>query len=258
LTDLERARDAPRFSIAHGFTHVHLEEVGSTNTTLIQLAGQGEDRLWLSATRQISGKGRSGRSWQSTPGNLFASVLLEDPAPADKAAGLSFACALALHDAMSARSGGAELSIKWPNDILINKRKVAGLLLEATQLGGGRLALVAGFGANCAHHPDVDEQVLFPPTSLRSEGFDVTAEALFAALHPAFANRLDQWDRGHGLSAILSDWKARAHGIGTEIRARTGTEELHGIFENIDETGRLVLRLRHGVRHISAADVFFH
>jgi BirA family biotin operon repressor/biotin-[acetyl-CoA-carboxylase] ligase len=254
--DIRRFEDAPSFALTDGFSHIHLEVVDSTNSLLIETATIENDRLWLTASRQTGGKGRSGRSWVSAEGNLYASTVLIDPAPSVDVASLSFAFGLAVSDAIVALAPESQPKMKWPNDILLNGQKLAGILLEGKTLKDGSFALVAGCGVNCQIHPD-DEKALFPPTSLNAEGFDISATELFKAIVPAFALRLRQWDRGHGLANILEDWRKRAHGLGTQIRARTPAKESHGIFEDIDPQGRLVLRTQNGVELISAGDVFF-
>ena len=106
------------------------DTVGSTNAEALQFARKGErGPLWVTAKRQTAGRGRRGRSWVSEPGNLYASLLLTDPAPPERFPELSFVAALALHDAIGGRIPGLSnrLVLKWPNDLLIDRNKFAGI-----------------------------------------------------------------------------------------------------------------------------------
>src|SRR5712692_3600029 len=141
----------PRATAA-GMRLVAHEVLGSTNAEALSLARQGErGPLWITAERQSAGRGRRGRSWVSAPGNLYASLLLTDPAPPEHWPELSFVAALALHDAVGGRIPGlaARLVLKWPNDLLIDRNKFAGILVE-----GEGAAVAIGIGVNCVHHPD--------------------------------------------------------------------------------------------------------
>jgi BirA family biotin operon repressor/biotin-[acetyl-CoA-carboxylase] ligase len=156
-----------------------------------------------------------------------------------------------LHDAIGGRIPGlaARLVLKWPNDLLIDRNKFAGILVE-----GEATAVAIGIGVNCVHHPDRTET---PATDLASAGVRTSPDSLFAPLSGAMAARLAQWDRGAGFAAIRADWLARATGVGKPIRVKTGEAELSGQFDGIDETGRLVLRLTDGtMQAVAAGDVF--
>ena len=228
------------------------DTIGSTNTEALRLARDGErGPLWIVAKTQTAGRGRRGRTWVSEPGNLYASLLLTDPAPPERCPELSFVAALALHDAIGGRIPGlaARLVLKWPNDLLIDRNKFAGILVE-----GEATAVAIGIGVNCVHHPDRTET---PATDLASAGVRTSPDSLFAPLSGAMATRLAQWDRGAGFAAIRADWLARATGVGKPIRVKTGEAELSGQFDGIDETGRLVLRLADGtIQAVAAGDVF--
>jgi BirA family biotin operon repressor/biotin-[acetyl-CoA-carboxylase] ligase len=220
---------------------IEYDTVGSTNAEALALARAGEKGpLWVRARRQTAGRGRRGRAWVSEPGNLYASLLLIDPAPADRAAELSFVAALAVHDAVAALAPhlAAQLALKWPNDVLCAGKKFCGILVE-----GEGPAAVIGIGVNCAHHP---EQTMHPATNLASAGASVTVERMFAALSQAMMQRLAQWNCGAGFDAIRSDWLARAAGLGEAIRVRLPDAEVVGGFEGIDSRGRLIVRLSDG------------
>ncbi len=227
------------------------DAIGSTNEEALRLARAGERApLWVSARQQTAGRGRRGRTWVSEPGNLYASLLLSNPSPPDRFPELSFVAALALHDAVTARIPGlsGRVALKWPNDLLIDRNKFAGILVE-----GEGATVVIGLGVNCVHHPAGTE---YPATDLAAAGVRATPDSVFASLSAAMLVRLMQWDRGAGFAAIRSDWIARAAGLGKPVRIKTADGELAGQFEGIDGSGRLVLRLPDGtMQAVAAGDV---
>jgi BirA family biotin operon repressor/biotin-[acetyl-CoA-carboxylase] ligase len=231
-----------------------LDEVDSTNAEALRRARAGaRGPLWIAAAQQTAGHGRRGRAWISPPGNLYASLLLTDPAPSAAAPQLAFVAALAVHDACGALAPGlaADLALKWPNDVLCRGAKIAGILIEGE---GEPVTVAIGIGVNCRHHPSAVEH---EATDFAEHGAAVAAPALLGALREAMATRLRQWDRGAGFAAIRAGWLARAGGIGRAIRVRLTEREASGHFEAIDEAGRLILRLGDGRREaISAGEVF--
>jgi BirA family biotin operon repressor/biotin-[acetyl-CoA-carboxylase] ligase len=231
------------------------ETLGSTNTEALALARAGEaGPVWVTAARQTAGRGRRGRNWVSEPGNLYASLLLTDLAQAERAPELSFVASLALHDAVVALAPqlGSRLSLKWPNDVLLDGAKLAGILLEAERMPGRPLAVVIGIGVNCAHHPDTTG---YPATDLAAQGLTVTPELLLARLAVAFAAWLGEWEAG--FAPIRAAWLAHAMGLGSEIRVQLPERELTGRFESLDPNGRLLLRLPSGETElVLAGDVF--
>lgn len=246
----------PRASAA-GVRLVSHELLTSTNTEALELARKGErGPLWITAARQSAGRGRRGRTWTSDAGNLFASLLLTDPAPAEHWPELSFVAALAIHDAVAevAPAIRSKLAIKWPNDLLLGGEKFAGILTEGeggeNEDGG---AVAVGIGVNCVSHPaDTD----YPATDLAAAGATIDAATLFAALSVKMVGRLAQWNRGEHFATIRTDWLSRAAGIGQVIRLRLADRELAGVFETLDDSGRLVLALPDGERRtIAAGDV---
>jgi BirA family transcriptional regulator, biotin operon repressor / biotin---[acetyl-CoA-carboxylase] ligase len=232
---------------AAGVGLIACDTVGSTNAeALARGRAGGRGPLWITARTQTAGRGRRGRAWVSEPGNLFATLLLTDPAPPERAPQLSFVAALAVHDAIAALAPAivARVALKWPNDVLLDGQKLAGILIEAE---GTPLIVAVGIGVNCRHHPDGTD---FPATDLAGA---VTAEALFEALSDAMVRRLRDWQAG--FAVIRAAWLERA--LGGELRARLGSRELVGRFETLDDAGRLLLRLPDGrLEAITAGEVF--
>jgi BirA family biotin operon repressor/biotin-[acetyl-CoA-carboxylase] ligase len=244
-------------SAASGARLLSLDAVSSTNAEAFARARAGErGPLWITARRQTAGRGRRGRAWVSEPGNLYASLLLTDPAPPQRAAELSLVAALAVHDALveCAAMLGPQLKLKWPNDVLCDGAKLAGILVEGESLPGRPLVVVIGIGVNCARHP---ANAAYPATSLAAAGVLVTPETLAQALIRTMAARLSEWERGENFAAIRAAWLRRAAGLGAPARVRLPERELEGVAETLDETGRLVLRLADGrLERIAAGEMF--
>lgn len=228
-------------------TFTHLDEVGSTNDWLLARADTLPDGHWVIATRQTAGRGRRGRVWNDGLGNFMGSVLVKAQGPVQQ---LSFAAALALHDALAATTGQpARLALKWPNDVLLDGIKCSGILLERQ----GE-ALVIGMGVNLAHHPEATER---PATSLAAAGLPVPMPAaLLDELAAAFNHWRALW-AAHGFAPIRSAWLERAAGLGGRIVARLGSESPEGVFAGLAEDGALQMRLDDGsLRSIHAGEVF--
>jgi BirA family transcriptional regulator, biotin operon repressor / biotin---[acetyl-CoA-carboxylase] ligase len=241
---------------AAGFRVVDHETLASTNAEALSLVRRGEcGPLWVTARQQTAGRGRRGAQWVSTIGNLFATLLLRNPASPETAPQLSFVAGLAVRDAIADCSGAlrGQLTLKWPNDVLYAGAKLAGILIEAETFGPA-LAVAIGIGVNCMTHPAA---TAYPATDLAAAGAEVSAGKLFAALSATMTRRLAQWQRGAGFAAIRADWVDRAAGIGGHLRVQLPDGVLQGRGEGLDEGGRLMLRLADGsVRSITAGEVF--
>jgi BirA family biotin operon repressor/biotin-[acetyl-CoA-carboxylase] ligase len=148
-----------------------------------------------------------------------------------------------------------QITHKWPNDVLVNRHKVAGILLESSARESGALDwLVIGVGVNVEHFPDDTE---YPATSLRHEGAeDVSPDTVMEAFARHFLRWTDAW-REDGFAPIRTAWLARAQGIGEAVRVRLGTETFGGTFVDLDADGALVVEMADGVtRRVTAGDVF--
>jgi len=247
-------------ALPSGYRRKAFDALPSTNAEAFALARAGEDSgLWVTAAEQSAGRGRRGRAWTTSRGNLAASLLLIDPAPPAVAATISFVAGVALHQAVVDVAGPAlaeRLSLKWPNDLLLDRHKVAGILVEGEKLADGRFAVVAGIGVNCVSHPEIAGA--YPASNLRARGAPVDAETLFGRLSKRMAGEIARWDAGAGFAAIRAAWLARSGGIGEPIRVNLGGRSIDGRFEDIDANGRLVLVRADGAREaFSAGDVFF-
>lgn len=230
------------------------EEIDSTNEEARRLIAAGETGpVWLTASRQTAGRGRRGRAWESAGGNLAATLLLRPAGQQAQWAELSFAAAIATADMAAALAPGARIALKWPNDVLADSKKLAGILLETGN--GPKPALAIGIGVNLAHHPEGTE---FPATSLAALGSKPpSAQDALGLLATGFARWYEVW-RADGFAPVRDAWLARAAGLGTRIRARLATEERSGMFEGIDDRGALLLNEGLGRTSVlPAADIFF-
>ncbi len=232
----------------------------STNAHALREAPAMSGPAWFLGLEQTAGRGRRARAWSSPRGNFHGSLLLFPTERPDQVALRSFAAALALRDAFVALTGVPQaFSLKWPNDVLLNGAKVAGILLEATSAGAGVQALAIGIGVNLIAHPDqsVMEEGALPAVSLLSEtGIRVTPEAFLDALAPAYA----KWEAvftAQGFAPLREAWLSQAAKIGEHIRARTGKDTFYGVFETVDSQGNLILATATGQMAIPAAEVFF-
>lgn len=237
-----------------------LHRCGSTNAEALRLAPALSAPAWILTLEQTEGRGRRGRAWQMPPGNFAASLAMRPPGAPTDASLYSFVAALALHEALSAACGpAARLAIKWPNDVLLNGGKVAGILLESAGAGGQVTALAVGIGVNlaAAPPPEVLEPGAMRAVSVQGEtGHRVTPEQFLDLLAPAFARwqaQLTTW----GFAPIRAAWLARTARLGQPVTARTGSATRHGLFEGIDDSGALILATAAGREAIPAADIFF-
>ncbi|WP_299862804.1 biotin--[acetyl-CoA-carboxylase] ligase [uncultured Hoeflea sp.] len=240
------------------FRHIELGDVASTNAECMELARNGDPgNVWVTATRQTGGRGRRGRGWASEPGNLYASLLLIDPAPWEAMASLPLAVTLAVYEAVASvlPAEAKGLTIKWPNDLLIEGGKTCGILIEAEPFADGRKAVVIGCGINVAHRPDAG---LYKTTCLGEHGSSATPQDLFARLVVSMDRTLALWDQGRGVASIRDAWIERAEGIGKPVTVNLPDRQIHGLFKAIDGAGRLVLETPDGKQQmIASGDVFF-
>lgn len=240
-----------------GVGHIALASTDSTNTEGLRRAASLYRPTWISAAEQTSGRGRRAQYWASPPGNLYATLVMRVDDPPQTVALRSFVAALALRDALCAQDvPPAALTLKWPNDVLLNGGKVAGILLEAQAGPAGRV-LAIGIGVNLANHPPQAPGAALPPVSFASEmGWQPDPFDFLCHLAGAF----EAWENifcTKGFAPIRSAWLAHAARLGQQIRARTGDLVREGRFDTIDHNGNLILVMATGTVAIPAAEVFF-
>ncbi len=236
------------------------DSLDSTNAHALRMAPRTPGPAWILAYEQSAGKGRRARPWVSPRGNFHATLLLHPKDAAPQVALRSFAAALALREALVAVSDLPQaFGLKWPNDVLLNGNKLAGILLESTSSGQGVAHLAIGIGVNLIAAPDaslVDEGALKPVSLLGETGLLVDPETFLTHLAAAYA-RWEDILTLQGFAPLRAEWLSYAARLGQAIRARTGAATHHGIFETIDATGALILRTAEETLAIPAAEVFF-
>ncbi|HYD19782.1 MAG TPA: biotin--[acetyl-CoA-carboxylase] ligase [Patescibacteria group bacterium] len=228
------------------FNIIELSTVGSTNEHIKQLARSGYPAFTLVwAHEQTAGKGRQGNGWTSVPGNLYMSLLLRPNATASQTGQLSFLAAVALAETVKeVVSKPVQISLKWPNDLLLNARKAAGILLEAEEDW-----VVMGIGVNVAGAPDA-------AASLAAFGCMEDAGAVLGKLAVRIKSLYDSWTQ-KGFDPIRAEWLHYAHNIGSTIQVRMPKEYFTGRFAGIDDSGALELEMPGGEkRAICSGEVF--
>jgi BirA family biotin operon repressor/biotin-[acetyl-CoA-carboxylase] ligase len=238
------------------FSLAAFDRIDSTNEEALRRARAGApegELVW--AREQTGGRGRRGRAWSSPAGNLYLSLLLRPGVPPAEAAQLGFVAAVAIaeifHGLLPPKR---RLRCKWPNDLLVDGAKVAGILPEAEAAGRSVEALVLGMGINLASHP---ADTPYPATSLQAAGARVDVEGLLEIL----AGRLLGWYRRwqeEGFAPVRARWIDFAAGLGQPIEVRLESATLRGRFAALDASGALDLELADGAhRLVTAGDVFY-
>ncbi|MCS6780378.1 MAG: biotin--[acetyl-CoA-carboxylase] ligase [Geminicoccaceae bacterium] len=224
------------------------ERVASTNDLARAAAERGEpEGLWVLAREQTAGRGRQGRLWSSPPGNFYGSLLLRPRRPLAEVATLSLVAALAVAEAVERLARGrVRPAVKWPNDVLVDRAKLAGILPEAIVSGEGSCAaLVLGIGVNLAHHP---EGLGRPTVSLAALDLPpASPEAFLAALEPVLAERYALWQE-RGFAALRPLWLARAAGLGERVRLEAGGLVHEGVLVEVGADGGILLESPAGER----------
>ena len=242
-----------------GYRLAAFDSLDSTNEQARRLAMDGAlDGTVIWAKRQTAGRGRQGRQWQSPEGNLYCSIIVRPTVQAREAAQLSFVTALALGQAVSGLLPDCvEMRYKWPNDMLLDGRKAAGILLESSGVADGGLDwLVIGAGLNVEDYPDVTDG--YRATSLREVGVGpVALQDILAHYIDGFAHWRERW-QNDGIATVREAWLERAAQLGEDITVRQPNGQLKGRFFGLDEVGALLLDLPDGSRRtITAGDVYF-
>jgi BirA family biotin operon repressor/biotin-[acetyl-CoA-carboxylase] ligase len=231
------------------------ERLDSTSFEARRRADAGRrNSVFLVALEQTSGYGRRGTAWLQQPGDFAGTLLFSEDAPADTLGQLAFVAGLAAYDAIAAYAPSAELSLKWPNDVLAEGGKIAGMLIELLDVKPGRPSLLAlGLGVNIVSRPEVADY----PTSrlLDFSGAAPPRPADFAdAFDRAFAAWRGLW-RGKGFAPIRFAWLERAAYLGATITVRAADGDATGRFADLDPAGALVLDCDGTRRSIAAGAI---
>ena len=216
----------------------------STNDDLKRLAEHGAPAgTVLTADRQTGGRGRAGRHWHSPQGGLWMSVLLRPRVPAAALAPLGLAVAVAVGEAV-AEHGGNRVELKWPNDVLVDGRKLAGILAEAAVEGGRVRHVVVGIGVNLnvARFPAPLRKSAMSLHRVRGGSVD---RGVFATDLCAHLERWIECFEHEGSAPVVEAWKARGR-LGRPVRLSCASAVLEGVAEDLESDGALRLRLADG------------
>lgn len=239
-----------------GYDLIARDRVDSTSLELRRLVSNLTKPTWMIAETQTAPKGRRGRAWTHPAGNFAASLLLRPKEDKSLWALRSFTAALALHHALVELTDLPEsYGLKWPNDVLLNGGKVAGILLEAADDD----TLILGIGVNLIVAPGaehVEPKAVRPVSVLAETGKCLSPRVLLEHVAAHFA-ALETALTTEGFAPIRAAWLSHAARIGAEIQVRLPNQTLSGIFTTIDSDGQLVLSGTDETRHIAAGDVFF-
>ncbi len=243
--------------IPEGFKLFAFDDIDSTNTEAKRRADEGcanKSVFW--AGTQSKGRGRKTRSWISDEGNLFVSVLVKDMAPPEKLANLSVIAAIAIGECIAdVAPGGCDIKYKWPNDVLINGRKVVGILLESGTYKESQW-VVMGTGVNVSCNPP-DNEVMYPASNLKQCGIEVEVSELLSRYLGKLDGYLTQWQQ-QGVAGLIKIWRSRMAGLGMRINVHlTEEERVSGIFKELSEEGILILEKDSGeLQEVFSGDVF--
>ena len=203
------------------------------------------------AGRQTQGRGRHGHDWFSPEGNLYASILLRPGLPPARLSELGFVVALAVADAVDTvlpnGRGGRRTRLKWPNDVLVDGAKVAGILVEIIETN----AAIVGIGLNITQAP---QAAPYPVTCLRDAGVSPSQQAMLAYLLAALQRHLAEW-MAHGFAPLRAAWLARGPAPGDLVRVRIGARIDTGRFAGLDTDGALLLAENGALRRVVAGEV---
>jgi BirA family biotin operon repressor/biotin-[acetyl-CoA-carboxylase] ligase len=230
------------------FTVTHHEKIGSTNDEARRLAQQGAPNgTVIHADEQTSGRGRLSHTWFSPPGNLYLSVLLRTGQPATRTSELSFLAAIAVADTVETLlPRQIRTMLKWPNDVLVNGAKIAGILIEQVDE-----ATIIGIGLNVLEAPS---NAAYKTTTIVANGGIASVDGARDILLGRIGVHLTDW-QSTGFAPIREQWLSRSYPVGAEIRANTGGQVISGHFAGLDRDGALLLDTPQGRQRIVAGEI---
>ncbi len=233
------------------------DELDSTMAEAARIAPDLHRPTWIMARHQTAARGRRGRVWSNPPGHFAATFVFRPEGTAANAALRSFFAANAVYEALAMKVDRDRLSLKWPNDVLLDGGKVAGILLESVGTASALDWLAIGIGVNLGQSPAGIRDAAFPPVGLEDVGGEPCDQDEFLSLLASNMATEEGLYQRLGFGPIRKNWLRRAARLGETITARTTREELTGTFKTIDDTGQLVLQTPKGQVWIPAAEIFF-
>lgn len=237
----------------HNFNILHFEKIDSTNSKAMEMAvlGQLNDRGVILADEQNSGRGRLNRVWVSDKGNLYFSLLLRPKIAISNVSELSFVSISALSLVISEILPNSDIKLKWPNDLLVNGKKISGILLESKISAQNLDFVVIGIGVNLVSSP---QNTLFPATNIKDYGALISNIEMLKKFLDKFEDLYQNYLE-FGFKKARNIWLDKAYKLKEEISVKIDEQEIRGVFENIDEAGNLILRTKTGEKKINCADV---
>lgn len=223
-----------------GRNFIYSDEVDSTNSVLLTSKEFAQNGTVILAEHQSKGRGRKNREWLSSPGqNLTFSILLKRDLKESKINMINLGAAISVAQAIE-NLYQLDVELKWPNDVLIGKKKIAGILIESTSKGNKISKLVVGIGIN-VNQPNFPGKFDIPPTSIRKEFHSlVSREKLLSEVLNNFESILDEAKEDY--KKILNDWRSRCKMIGEKVKVVDEEKTRFGLFEDIDDDGFLILK----------------
>ncbi len=239
-----------------GFDYQAFLSLDSTNKEAVRQAHMGaKSGFWISSIEQTEGRGRRGRKWASVSGNLYCSLIYDSQSEIYKASQLSFVTTLAVCDTVAECLEGVDVKCKWPNDVLVDNKKISGILLETfSKTPKDPIFMIIGIGINIQDHPKL---TLYEATHINEHTkTDFNADDIFSILTQKMAYWLEIWNV-QGFATIREQWLKHCKGLGENICVRMPNEELMGRFVDLDSNGALRLAIGDEIRLIHSGDVFF-
>lgn len=236
-----------------GRNFIYTEEISSTNSYLMKSNDEFIHGTTILSEFQNQGKGRINRPWFSEKGqNLTFSVLLKNDLEKYNPNHISLAASLAVSNSIE-NLFQLKTELKWPNDVLVNSKKVSGILLESTSMGSSLEKIIIGFGVNVNQTKFIGEFKI-RPTSIKFElRKEVTRERLLSEILNTFEEILNEMSKGS--KKLLDDWREKCRMIGEHIMINVGDEKKSGIFYDIDANGLMILKVGEDFEKIKNGDV---
>jgi BirA family biotin operon repressor/biotin-[acetyl-CoA-carboxylase] ligase len=234
------------------------DEVESTNDLAFSLAENKQifANQIIVANKQNKGRGRLNRNWESPKGNLYFSLVLQPQIAVEKISQISFVAICALQIAVAKifkqQKIVAEIKNKWPNDLLIDQKKVAGILLESKISNKICDFVILGIGVNINSNPS---QTLFPSSNIKNFSCEISSSKMLEFFLEEFENLYENW-LNFGFQNIRNLWQKNAYNLNCKININLGESRADGIFQEIDEEGNIIIKNHNNeITKISFGDV---
>jgi len=234
------------------------DEVESTNDLAFSLAENKQifANQIIAANKQNKGRGRLNRNWESPKGNLYFSLVLQPKIAIEKTSQISLVAICALQIAVAKifqqQNIVAKIQNKWPNDLLIDQKKVAGILLESKISNKICDFVILGIGVNINSNPT---QTLFPSTNIKNFSCEISTSKMLEFFLEEFENLYENW-LNFGFKNIRNLWHKNAYNLNSKININLGDSKIEGVFQEIDEEGNIVIKNHNNeTKKISFGDV---